>query len=469
MTLTALILVAALADGGAPVDVTGTYPNDRRMWDGLVERAEPFVLPGPVIAAVAPHHLVDGFELAGFWRALSLQRPPVVVLLAPDHFRRGSGVVGARDVRWKTVYGDLVPDEPLTASLAVPMADQLFVGEHAVHVHAPFVRRFLPEARFVAVLLRWEAPRVELEQLAQTLASRFPAGTLFVASVDFSHYQPEPWASFHDEASHAQVTGGELDGLFDREVDSPEALFVALRTAGLRGAARTVRVLHTNSQRRREPMLMDSTSHQYFVTTPGAPAPRPAVTVTLTGAVPPDAGLGVVGPWRWSSTRDAGTPTHAGLASLRGQEDRFFMGADATVFHLEPGARMERVVRGRRLVLLGVDLGQPGPLALDGACTVVVAHRGALPAQEAAVRARRLVEQGAHAVVGRGFGPLASVERLDGGVWAPSMGSLFGPGPSAVLGLTCAEDGVRVRELPISLVVGAPRIDRLGLEQRSVR
>jgi AmmeMemoRadiSam system protein B len=96
-----------------------------------------------------------------------------------------------------------------------------------VHVHAPFVRRFLPDARFVPVLLRWEAPRASLEQLATTLAAVLPADAVVVASVDFSHYQPEPWASFHDEAAQASVTSGDLDGLFNREVDSPEALYVA--------------------------------------------------------------------------------------------------------------------------------------------------------------------------------------------------------------------------------------------------
>lgn len=470
MSALVLACLAAIADGGAPVEVSGTYPNDRVMWDDLLSKAEPFELDGPVIAAVAPHHLIDGFELAGFWRALAQQQPPVVVLLAPDHYLRGPGVVGAKGVRWKTVFGDLEADPALTDALGIATGDQLFVGEHAVHVHAPFIRKLFPQARFVPVLLRWETPRAELEQLSERLA-RFPEGTLVVASVDFSHYQPQAWASFHDDAAHASVTSFEVDGLFEREVDSPEALFVALRTAQRWGGTRTVRVLHTNSQRRREGLVMDSTSHQYFITTPGPPAPVAAITVAITGAVPPDAGLGVVGPWRWSPTRDAGMPAHPGLPALRGQEDRFFMGADATLFELAPGARVERVVRGQRLVLVGVDLSDPMVPTFEGDCVVVVAHRGRLRGPDAEARAQQLLFRGAHAVVGRGFGAERPVAFLDGGVFAPSLGTLLGgAGRSAVLGLTCGSM-VRAQVVPVSTTRdGVPRLDRARLEaERSER
>jgi hypothetical protein len=464
VTLLTLALLASVADAGLPVDVVGTYPGDRRMWDGLVSNAEPFSFEGPVVAAVAPHHLIDGFELAGFWKALAHQSPSVVVLLAPDHFQRSTGLATARGVRWQTVYGALDPDEALSAALGLPRGDQLFVGEHAVHVHAPFIRRFLPATRFVPVLLRWEAPREQLEQLAARISSTLPPDTLVVASVDFSHYQPEAWASFHDEASHASVTGGDLEGLFEREVDSPEALFVALRAAQLRGAMRTVRVLHTNSQRRREGLVMDSTSHQYFVTTVGSPAPVESISVTITGDTPPDAGLSFVGPWRWSPGRDAGMPSHPALSSLRGQEDRFFMGPDATLFGVAPGVHLERIVRGQRLVVVGVDLGAPTLPRLEGDCVIALAHRGTVQRDEAARRAASLLQRGAHAVIGRGFGALAPVEFLEGGVWAPSLGPLVGAaGQGVVLGLTCG-DGVRVRTVPLRSADGRPRLDQKRLE-----
>lgn len=458
-----LTLLAAQPDAGV-VEVMGTYPGDERMWRALLTKHEPLELPAGVVAAVAPHHLIDGFELAGFWTALAKQRPSTIVLVAPDHYLSGAGVTGASTVRWPTVFGALESDAVLAKRLALTTKDVAFRGEHSVHVHAPFLRALLPTARFVPVLLRWETPRAQLEDLAQKLDETLSPDALVVASVDFSHYQPEPWASFHDEASLATVTAFDLEGLFEREVDSPESLFVALRFAQLRGARRATRVLHTNSQRRREQLMMDSTSHQYFVLTPGAPLPMPAITVTVTGEVPAAAQLGVVGPWRWSERDDAGMPPNTALAALRGKEDRFFMGADATVFSLAPGQRRVLDVRGQSLVVMGLGLSQPLPERLEGDCVVVLAAREGVEATRALERARQLIALGADAVVGRGFGALRPIERLDGGVLAPSLGALFGEGAGRVLGLTCAPGVARARSVPIVVKGGVPRLDEKRLE-----
>lgn len=455
-------VLAAQVDAGV-VEVAGTYPGDERMWSTLVAKGEHFELGGPVTAAVAPHHLIDGFELAGFWNALAKQHPSTIVVVAPDHFVRGVGVTGAGAVRWPTVFGALDADAALAEQLGLETKDLAFQGEHSVHVHAPFIRALLPATRFVPVLLQWETPREQLEALAQRLHATLPPDALVVASVDFSHYQPEPWASFHDEASLATVTAFDLDGLFEREVDSPEALFVALRFGQLRGASRATRVLHTNSQRRREHLMMDSTSHQYFVLTKGAPRPVPAITVTVTGDAPPP--LGVVGPWRWSMARDAGMPSSASLALLRGREDRFFMGADATVFSVAPGARQTLDVRGASLSVLGVDLSKPLPSTLDGACVVAVAHRAGVDEGVALERARHLLALGAHAVVGRDFGALRPIERLDGGVFAPSLGPLTRDGRARVLGVTCTGAATRARSVPIVVERQTPRLDAAALER----
>lgn len=455
-------VLAAQVDAGV-VEVVGTYPGDERMWSALVAKGEHFELGGPVTAAVAPHHLIDGFELAGFWQALATQRPSTVVLVAPDHYVKGVGVTGARAVRWQTVFGALDADAALAEQLALATNDLAFQGEHSVHVHAPFIRKQLPAARFVPVLLQWETPRDRLEALAQRLHETLPPDALVVASVDFSHYQPEPWASFHDEASLATVTAFDLEGLFEREVDSPESLFVALRFAQLRGASQATRVLHTNSQRRRESLMLDSTSHQYFVLTKGAPRPVPALTVAVTGDAPST--LGVVGPWRWSMTGDAGMPSNPLLSRLRGKEDRFFMGADTTVFSLAPGTQQTFDVRGQSMSVVGVDLSKPLPAKLDGDCVVVLAHRAGVDERAALERARRLFPLGADAVIGRDFGALRPIEWLDGGVFAPALGATFSKdGRGRILGVTCAQGQTRARSVPIIVKDGIPRLDATVLE-----
>jgi MEMO1 family protein len=446
-------LIALLLSGCATTSVLGTYPGDRVMWDDILSHAEPISLSERPVAVVAPHHLTDATELAGFWSALSRNSPSVVVVIGPDHYAHGTGVTVGERVRYETVYGPLHTDGPLSTALQGGRRDEAFVGEHSLHVHAPYVRHFLPAARFVPVMVQWAVERAELEALAQRLHASLPADALVVASVDFSHYQPSPWATFHDEASFSAVSGFELERLFLREVDSPESLFIAMRFAQLRGASTATRVLHTNSQRRRSVLITDSTSHQYFTFTKGPVRPSPSASVTITGDVAASTGLGFHEGWTWHPTRDSGAPQLEGLKKLRGQEDRFFMGPDATLFSLAPGEQLRRNQGGIDVLYAAVDLAAPIP-PLTGECVIVLASGGD------AVKARALLQQ-AHVVVGRGFGPSQPVEDVDGRVLALSLGPFLSgeDGEAQALGVTCTKNGVRARTVPLKVTGGVPALD----------
>ncbi len=456
-------MISASLLSACTTTVHTTYPGDLRMWDGIFARAEPFHFDVKPIAAVAPHHLIDAHELAGFWAELiRTTTPSTLVVIGPDHFLKGGGLSLGADVSFVTEYG------PLRSStldgLDVTPRPQVFPGEHAMHVHSTYVKKLAPRARFIPLLATPGAPRAQLEHLAQQLHRLLPPDALVVASVDFSHYQPEPWASFHDEASFTTVQGFELDELFFREVDSPESLYVAMRFAQLRGAERAKRWLHTNSQRRRTPFVKDSTSHQYFTFSPGERAPAPSVNVTLTGDVP--AGLGLVERWRWKpSALEHPSPV---LSALRGQEDRFFSGSDLVLFDVAPGEERRRVVHGLTLVVRGLDLANAegiAPSLPEKACLVLVAHRGTLPLDEAERRARLLT---AHVVLGRGFGAPREVEWNERTVLALSLGD-WAQGPTALAaGVTCTPTALRVRTVPLVVKAGVPQLDleALGEELR---
>jgi len=358
-----LVVLALAASACAAVAVPGTYPDDEAMWLRLVAAEERLdVGPERPVAAIAPHHLIDGPELGSFWKALSVAAPArVVVVIGPDHRRQGRSPVTVADrVVFETPFGAVRPDTELVAAVAgvAGKTDGAFVTEHSVHVHGPFVKRFFPGARVLALIVHQEAPRAALDALVARLNEALPPDALLVASVDFSHYQPEPWASFHDESSWSAIAGFELENLFEREVDSPESLYVAMRFTQLRGAQTARRVLHTNSQRKRGVYVPDSTSHFYVTFTPGPPKPEPSVSVMV---MRPVAGLGLVEHWK-------AVPE---LAELGGQEDRFFRGADFWVFGLQEEVRRE--LRGMSVVF------SPRATAAKADCVVVT---GDVPADE---------------------------------------------------------------------------------------
>jgi hypothetical protein len=96
------------------------------------------------------------------------------------------------------------------------------------------------------------------------------------------------------------------------------------------------------------------------------------------------------------------------LTHLRGQEDRFFMGPELTVFHVAPGEVLARVVNGFR----------------------VVVSRDALPssAGDCVVRV---------------------------------------PAEAVVLGVTCTRSAVRVRSVPVVLESQGLRLDLAALQEVS--
>jgi AmmeMemoRadiSam system protein B len=450
--------------GACSTVVPTTYPGDRLMWDGIFARAEALHFDARPVAAVAPHHLIDAHELAGFWAELARFRPSRVVLVAPDHFSRGAPLsMASAAVSWRTEYG-LVRSAPLP--LGVPFRDEVFPQEHSVHAHSSYLARLLPGVPVTVVTLQWGAPRAALEALAQRLAAALPGDALVVASVDFSHYQPEPWATFHDASAFSSVAGFDLDALFLREVDSPESLFVALRFAQLRGAERATRWLHTNSQKRRVVFVDDSTSHQYFTFAKGPRAPRPSVSVTLSGDVPPGTGLRHVEGWTWHPTRPSGAPQTPWLARLRGKEDRFFMGPELVLFDLPPGQTLRRTVNGLELVVRSVALAEAPALAPEGSpgpCVITLAHRGALPRDEAERRARALLTSSA-VVLGRGFGPATPEEWVGEKLLVLSLGDWSQPAsPAAVAGVTCSGEGVRATVLPVVVDAQGPALDLTGI------
>jgi AmmeMemoRadiSam system protein B len=453
-------LMALLLSGCATV-VPTTYPGDRAMWDGIFAKAEPLRLPDAYpVAAVAPHHLVDAHELAGFWSELArIAKPSRVVIIAPDHFYAGEPISTASDsVSWTTVYGPL-KSTPMTK---LPTADHLFVKEHSIHVHATYLRRFLPDVPFTAVTLQWGVPREQLEALAQRLNAELPIDALVVASVDFSHYQPEPWASFHDASAFSTVSSFDLNALFAREVDSPESLYVAMRFAQLRGAQKATRWFHTNSQRRREIFVHDSTSHQYFTFTAGAAEPKPSVSVTLTGETH---GLTHHEGWTWRRDADSGAPNAPALAKLRGQEDRFFMGSELTLFDLPVGQELRRTFNGMQLIIRSVNLADAHLPALEpNSCVITLAHRGTLSVEEAERRARALLPN-THVLLGRGFGPAREVEWGEH-VLALSLGDWSATGTHGeIAGVTCTPQSVRLTLMPVVMTADGPTLDFAALKE----
>jgi hypothetical protein len=160
---------------------------------------------GSVRGGIVPHHLLAGHIDAAFFETIAKQRPSTIVLFGPNHFGRGFSdtITTGRD--WKTVYGDVPTDRTIVAGLTeagiAGIEEAIVKEEHSVYSLIPFIKKSLPEAKVVPLILSNRMSFEDADALADALLDIVPKDTVFVSSIDFSHYQRLPVANFHDALS----------------------------------------------------------------------------------------------------------------------------------------------------------------------------------------------------------------------------------------------------------------------------
>ena len=193
-------------------------------------RQAPMILPARAgaIGGTVPHHLLAAPLIAAFFESLQPLEPRRVIVIGPDHLRRSRRPAVTTTGSWKTPYGTLSADTDAMSRLinaGLLTEDQaLFDVEHSISAITPFIRRSLPSAKIVPVLVNHRLS----DEAARTLAAALPLDehTVIIASVDFSHYLPYAVARFHDRKSRATLSSGEVNDLKNLEVDSSESLAV---------------------------------------------------------------------------------------------------------------------------------------------------------------------------------------------------------------------------------------------------
>ena len=186
---------------------------------GLLAAAETAV-PGPAVAAVAPHagYVYSGRTAAEVFARLDV--PRCCVVIAPNHTgiceaAQGGSVSAVGS--FLTPVGEVPVDETAAAAL-LAQCDVLeddpsaHAREHAVEVQLPFLLARRPDVAIVPIVLAWsDWPRTR--KLGEALAalvrgSREPV--LLLASSDMNHYESAAVAAEKDALALAEAV--RLDG-----------------------------------------------------------------------------------------------------------------------------------------------------------------------------------------------------------------------------------------------------------------
>lgn len=220
--------------------------------EAYFQAGDGFSVEKQAYGAIVPHHLFVKSKIAAFFRGLKKFDYETVILIGPNHFHAGLNEVQTSRAVWLTPYGVVKPDldiiDRLVESDFAAVEEQSFPREHAITGLVAFVKKSLPRARIVPIILKEKTEAAAVERLAKFISGEIdPDKSLVIASVDFSHEQNALVSNLQDETSINAITQFDFLNVYDLKLDSPAAIFFTLKYLDLIGAKKSTVFSHTNS------------------------------------------------------------------------------------------------------------------------------------------------------------------------------------------------------------------------------
>jgi AmmeMemoRadiSam system protein B len=234
------------------------YPADPETLAREVDRYIAAAGEGPAgeaVALIAPHAgLMYSGPIAGHaYNLLRGRDIEIVVLVGPSHYVGFDGVAIYERGAFETPFGLVPIAEHCAAAVAMGSREigphpSAHVREHSLEMQLPFLKRVLPDAEIVPLVMghqRRETAYALGDAIAAAVKGR---RAVLVASTDLSHYQNAAAASKLDSRVIGQVQRFDPDGLMSLLETFPEhacgggPTVSVMRAAKLLGA-RDARVL----------------------------------------------------------------------------------------------------------------------------------------------------------------------------------------------------------------------------------
>jgi len=304
---------------------------------------------GKAYAGVLPHHLVYPDVIAGYFKKLAnTQSINTFVVIGPNHFDTGKEAIAVSKYGYSTPYGDLEINSDIADALIggdyAGWDLSAFDKEHSISSLAPYIKKFFPNAKIVPITLKYRNLESNLDKLVADLEDLLGPNDFVLGSIDFSHYMWASVADFHDELSRTVVETFDFDQIDELEIDSRPSLYTVMKYAEGIGAQKSEIVAHTNSADRvnGRDFVEQTTSHFYVAFEAGKPSSSRDVTIMAVGDI-------MMG--RYVRTlMEKENDMERSFELIRGDEDRFFYGADVFFGNLEGPIQGEGYPSGTSLI-----------------------------------------------------------------------------------------------------------------------
>ncbi len=288
--LVSFLLVLVLALGaGVFVRAALQRPDSQQSPEELQSPPPTPVGSGAAISGlVLPHHDLVKAQRQALLQAVRAKgaKADTVILVSPNHYESGQGVVQTSQQVWSLTDRTVQPNDQVIRALLESKKASLepdsFANEHGIKLVLSDIFSVFPKAEIVPLIIKQSATQEDMTALTQVLMKDCN-GCLFIASVDFSHYQPALLASLHDDLTLRGLVSQDLGILGKAETDSPGALILLAQWAKMHNTDHFVAQNHTNSGELTKDTDIETTTHIFGWYEAGAPVPAEKSVTFLIG------------------------------------------------------------------------------------------------------------------------------------------------------------------------------------------
>jgi len=228
---------------------------------------------GTIRGLIVPHHLLAKDLIHEAFQISDRTKYKTIVVFGPDHESMDRGKVFTSSSNWQTPTGILNANKDIIEIISnldfVVENNEKLTIEHSISGLVPFIEYYYYDVKIIPIALTKQLTLENLDKLLISLVENIEVeDTLFISSVDFSHYLSLEKANEMDKISIEAISNKDIKKIktfTNDNLDSPNSITAMLKAMDLIGAKNMKILNNSNSQIILNKKLDETTSYITFM------------------------------------------------------------------------------------------------------------------------------------------------------------------------------------------------------------
>lgn len=236
-----------------------------------VEIISPMPQESTVTGLIVPHFAPVSYMTEDALKQVTTI-PDLIILIGPNHHEAGAFPITTGIYQSQIFHHDTnFATEKIQqlASLGIVQRDDAVIsGDHSIGTPLPIILSRFPNAKVLAIVLKYRPNPQNIEKLILGLESISTTNTLIIASLDFSHYLSSDIAPQKDSETEKYIAAHDykhIESLSNDYLDSPWTLITFLKYLEAHGVYEGKQLIHTNTGQVAGQTIESSTSFFTYI------------------------------------------------------------------------------------------------------------------------------------------------------------------------------------------------------------